>query len=203
MSDADGPVAAVVLAAGQSRRMGQPKLLLPWGDSTVLGETLRQTQGARVRPIVVVTGHAAEAVAAIARVAGCEVRHNSDYATGEMLSSLQVGLHTLPLETHGVLVILADQPLVTSATLNSLIDAFEQGLGTIIAPTYAGQTGNPVLIGRRWWAELLALPPGERPRRLLLRHPAAVYHLPLDTPSILVDLDDRAAYEQWRPANAV
>lgn len=198
MADAAG-VAAVVLAAGQSRRMGRPKLLLPWGDTTVLGETLRQTCAARARPIVVVTGHSAEAVAAIAQAAGCQSVYNPDHAAGEMLSSLQVGLRALPPETRGALVILADQPLVTDAILNSLIEAFEQGRGAIIAPIFDGQMGNPVLIGQQFWPELLAAPIGSRPRAVLTAHPEAVCYLPAASEAVLCDLDDPETYRRLRP----
>ena len=193
-------VAAIVLAAGESRRMGRPKLLLPWGDTTVLGQTLRHVRAARVTPVVVVTGHLAEPIAELARAAGCAVCHNPAYAAGEMLSSLQAGLRCLPAEACGALVVLGDQPLVTAATLNAIVDVFEENRGEIIVPVFQGQAGNPVLIGRISWPELLALPAGSRPRALLERQPNAVYHLTVDTEAILIDLDDPASYARWRPS---
>ncbi len=200
MDNINNPLAAVVLAAGRSQRMGQPKLLLPWGDTTVLGQTLRQLKQAAVREIVVVVGHQARATTAIALAAGCRPVFNPHYAAGEMLSSLQTGIRQLAAGVEGALVALADQPLLQQETVAALLEAWVAGRGSLIAPEYDGQTGHPVVIGRQHFAALLALPASGRPRDLFQHHPQAVYRLPVDTPSILIDLDTPEAYARWRPA---
>lgn len=180
--------------------MGVSKLLLPWGETTVLGQTLTHLQESKVDEILLVSGHQAEKVAAIAQAFEVEVVHNEAYAEGEMLSSLQVGVDHLSADVDAALVILADQPLVRPEVIDRLLAAYEAGKGELIAPTYEGTRGNPVLIGRPYFAELLALPWGQAPRELLRRHPAALYLLPVESSTILQDLDRPEQYQHHRPA---
>ena len=179
--------------------MGRPKQLLPWGQSTLLEQTLRNVRNSRLRRMIVVTGYRAADVAAIARRAGAAVVHNPEYAEGEMLSSLQVAVARLPARCQAVLVMLADQPLVEPQTIDRLLAAYEEGRAQLIAPTYKGRRGNPVLIGRPYFAELLALPRGAAPRDLLQRHPDALQLVAGDSQSVLVDIDRPADYEKHRP----
>lgn len=179
--------------------MGVPKLLLPWGDTTVLGHTLHQLQQSAVDDTLLVSGHRAEEIATIAETHRVEVVHNPAYAEGEMLSSLQVGLRHLPEETAAVLVVLADQPLIGPQTINRLLAAYAEGQGDLIAPTYQGIRGNPVLIGRPYFDELLALPQGDAPRTLLRRHRNHLHLVPVESEAILQDLDRPEDYERYRP----
>lgn len=192
-------VVAVVLAAGSANRMGRAKQLLPWGRRTILEQTLQNVRRSRIKHIVVVTGYRAQEVAALARRAGATVLHNENYQEGEMLSSLQVAVARLPSGCQGVLVMLADQPLVEPQTIDRLLSAFRQGRGQIIAPSFEGRRGNPVLIGRPYFEELLALPVGAAPRDLLRRHPDALHLVPVESDSVLVDIDRPADYKHHRP----
>jgi molybdenum cofactor cytidylyltransferase len=190
-------ITAVILAAGGSSRMGHPKLLLPWGKTTVLGRTIGNVQDSAVFDSLVVTGAQVEGVAGIAHGAGLPTLFNERYATGEMLSSLQTAVHQLPPQIEAVLVMLGDQPLVEPQIIDLILTAFWQGKGEIIAPQYGSRRGNPVLIGRRYFEELLALPPGAAPRDLLKKH--AAHLVPVDSESVLLDIDDPAEYERLRP----
>lgn len=192
-------VTALILAAGESRRMGAPKLLLPWGDTTVLGHTLRQVHQSRVDDMLLISGHRAQEIAAVAEALGVDVVHNPAYAEGEMLSSVQVGLRHVPEATAAILVVLADQPLVGPPIIDQLLSAFAAGKGDLIAPTYQGLRGNPVLIGRRYFDELLALPRGDAPRTLLRRHRDHLHLVPVESATILQDLDRPEDYERHRP----
>lgn len=200
MQPGDAAICAIILAAGSSRRMAAPKLLLPWGDRSVLGATLRQVAASRVARQLVVTGAYHAAVAALAAAAGVPHVHNPDHAQGEMLSSLQVGLRALGDECAGALVVLGDMPLVQPATIDALIDAFAAGVGTIIVPHYRGQRGHPVLFSRAHFAALLALPPGGAPRDVVVAHPQVRHEVAVDDPGVTIDLDDPAVYARWRPA---
>jgi molybdenum cofactor cytidylyltransferase len=193
-------VTAVILAAGQGKRMGETKQLLPWGNTTVLGQTIQNAQQTAVYQHLVITGHQADAVNQIARAAGAKTLHNSDYAAGEMLSSLQTAIRGLDENVTAVLVILADQPMAQPETMDLLLNAYWQGDGDLIAPTFQGKRGNPVLIGRRYFAELLALPPGDAPRTLLRRHANELHLVDVPTDDILRDLDSPAQYDRERRA---
>ena len=192
-------VTAVILAAGRSTRMGANKLLLSWGTGTVLGQTVQNALASDVSDVLVVTGHEAEAVTAVAQAAGVNTLHNPAAAQGgEMITSLQAALRQLPDEVTAVLVILGDQPMVLPETLNRVLHAYYQGAGDLIAPVYQGQRGNPVLIGRRYFGELLALPPTAAPRDVLRRHAHALHLVEIDTPAILQDLDSPEDYQRWQ-----
>lgn len=192
-------IAGVILAAGAGRRMGRPKQLLPWGDTTVLGQTIRNAQHSRLDSLLVVTGFAAPAVAAAAAQQGVPVVDNPDYAAGEMLSSVQTAVAALPPEVHGALILLADQPFVGPGIIDALRDAFDAGLGTIVAPAFDGRRGNPVLIGRTHFPALLALPHGAAPRDLLAVRQADIHLVAVDDEAVLRDLDRPEEYERWRP----
>jgi probable selenium-dependent hydroxylase accessory protein YqeC len=190
-------VTAVVLAAGEARRMGRTKQLLPWGDTTVLGRTLRNLQQSAVHDIVVVTGHEAEKVAAVSAAAGVASVHNPNFVLGEMLSSLQVAVRQLAPSRAAVLVVLADQPLIGPETIDRILHAYWQGKGHLVAPVHRGRRGNPVLIDRAFFAALLALPPGAAPRDLLRQYRHQLHLVEVASDNILRDLDLPADYERW------
>lgn len=194
-----GRLTAVVLAAGESKRMGQTKQLLPWGNTTVLGQVLQNLNASTIHDTLVISGHDAEAIEAIARAEATNAIRNTQYASGEMISSLQTAVSQLPANTEAILVMLADQPLVTPAIIDHILTAYRQGQGDIIAPVYDGQRGNPVLISRRFFAELLELPDGSAPRDLLKQHPEAIHLIEAGDNSVLIDLDNEDTYTRWKP----
>jgi len=201
-AQADDPVVevrqrtmAIVLAAGMSRRMGQPKVLLPWGDQTVLERILSQLIGS-VDETVVITGAQRQAVEALARRAGATPIHNPDYAAGEMLSSLQVGLRALiERGAAGALAVLADQPMVRARTVHHIIQAYAQTQKGLVAPSHNMRRGHPILIDRRYWQALLDLPPGSAPRDVINRHPDDIAYVDADD-SVLRDIDTLEAYRE-------
>jgi molybdenum cofactor cytidylyltransferase len=191
-------VAAVVLAAGESRRMGRNKLLLPWSDTTVLGRTLDNVTAAGVFETVIVTGHERESVIRIVTPSGLPTIHNTDYANG-MLSSVQAAVRQLPPHVSAALVVLGDQPMVPPAVLDRLLSAYAATPRGLVAPTFNGRRGNPVLIDRRHFAELLALPAEAAPRVLLQNHRDDVLSVAVNSEAILHDLDQPQEYERHRP----
>ncbi len=189
---------AVVLAAGEASRMGRNKLALPWGEGTVLGQTLATLQDAGLADILVVTGNEAAHASDIANRAGAPSIHHPHYKRG-MLSSLQAGVDALPAACAAVLVVLGDQPMVASSTIRQLVEAWQQHDAGLVAPVYDQQRGNPVLIARRHFAELLALPEGAAPRDLVRRHADDLLLVPVSDPAIHRDLDRPDDYLRWRP----
>lgn len=192
-------ITAVVLAAGQAKRMGQTKQLLPWGKTTVLGQTIHNLKQTAVHNICLVSGHEADKIEVLAAAEGIYTIRNAQYASTEMITSLQTAVRQLPPHVTAVLVILADQPMVQPAIIDQILAAYWQGQSDLIAPVYEGQRGNPVLIGRAYFKELLNLSPNDAPRTLLHRHPDKLYLLPVESDTILRDLDNPEQYEQERP----
>jgi molybdenum cofactor cytidylyltransferase len=193
------PIGAVVLAAGMSRRMGQPKVLLPWaGRRTIIDHILEQLILARVDHIVAVTGHRHADVAARAAAMGVAAVFNPGYAEGEMLSSLKAGLSALPPQTAAALVVLGDQPRLQPRVVSQVMMAYAEGRGAIIAPSYQMRRGHPILIDRRFWPEILALPLDGSLRALLNTYASEIAYVEVDTDSVLRDVDTPDDYSEER-----
>lgn len=191
-------VAAVVLAAGSSSRMGAevPKQLLPWGDSTVIRQVVSTLAGCPLSAVRVVTGYLSDRVRQELVGIPAQVIYNPDFAAGEMLSSLQEGVRALGDEIGACLVVLADQPWLEREVVEALLDAYAAGPAGIVAPAFQGRRGHPVLIDRRHWPELLALGPGLAPRELLSRQAADTRLVPVQTDLVLRDMDTLDEYRR-------
>lgn len=192
-------VGAVVLAAGMSRRMGQPKVLMPWtARKTILEHILEQLLLARVPHVTVVTGHRAGEVVALAKRAGVKDVHNPDYARGEMLSSLKAGLAAMPSHVAAALVVLGDQPRIQARVVSQVLTGYAEGVGDIIAPSYQRRRGHPILIDRRYWKEIMALPEDGSLRTIMERYKDRIGYVNVDTDSILGDVDTPDEYREER-----
>jgi molybdenum cofactor cytidylyltransferase len=168
-------VAAIILAAGQSRRMGGPnKLLARFDGEPLIRRMAERATASEADPVVVVTGHRAEDISAALQ--GLDVRTvpNPDFAEG-LATSLKVGLQAVPEEAGGALVLLADMPEITTAIIDRLIDAFRARSGpAIVLPTVDGKRGNPVLWSRAFFPELMTVTGDTGARHILARHEEAV-----------------------------
>jgi molybdenum cofactor cytidylyltransferase len=191
-------VTAVIPAAGQSTRMGRNKLLLPWGRTTVLEQTLANIAASAVHNVIVVTGYDPEPVTALATAAGVPVLHNPGYAAG-MITSIQTAVRQIDPAVAAVLVVLGDQPLVGPDVIDTLLAAYASSPQGLVAPYHNGERGNPVLIDRRYFPELMALPIGSAPRLLLQHHSDDIRKVMVGTPVILYDLDRPEDYDRWKP----
>jgi len=198
-------IAAVVLAAGKSERMGRPKMALPWGDTTVLGQVVATLVHAGLDQVLVVTGGGqVEAEQALSHLPGdwpLRLVFNPDYAAGEMLSSLQAGIASLDERSEAALIVLGDQPQMEARVVRSILGAYRDAGAGLVIPSYAMRRGHPMLVARSLWAELLALRPPQTLRELIQAHEADVLYVTVDTPSVLQDLDTPADYQQHKPLN--
>lgn len=195
-------LATIVLAAGDSRRMGRPKLLLPWGGTTVLGRVVSIYTQAGIPDLLVVTGGVRSLVEEQVRVLAKEfpIRsvHNPGYRKGGMLSSIQTGLKALHLQTQGAIIGLGDQPQIRVETVKALCDAFLLKGKDLVVPTVGNRRGHPWLVSRSLWDEILALPSSATPRDFLNSHTDRVEYI-LGDPSILLDLDTPDDYARYQP----
>ena len=195
-------ISAVLLAAGESKRMGRPKMLLPWGDVTVLGQVISAYRAAGVLDVLVVTGGASEQVTGVAHEHGARTIFNEQFSSGGMLSSLQCGLGLLASEGPGnraALIGLGDQPQVQAGAIRQICETFQRRPAGLIVPSFQMRRGHPWLVERSLWAEILELQPPQSPRDFLNRHAAEILYVEMDTPSILADLDTPQDYQSSRP----
>ncbi|MBN1826503.1 MAG: nucleotidyltransferase family protein [Candidatus Eisenbacteria bacterium] len=194
----DGPLAAVILAAGRSSRMGRMKALLPLSGSTVLGLAIRACRDGGFGPIHVVVGHRAAEVAPAAG-AGVKIVENSRYDEGQ-LTSLQAGIRSLPANVAGALVSPVDHPLVTGRETALLAAAFrgERERRRIFVPFFAGREGRPYLVDRALFPLFLELPAGAPGRRVVWDHPDWVRPVDVESDAVLIDIDTPGDYERVR-----
>ena len=195
-------ISAVILAAGESRRMGQPKLLMPWGRTNVLGQVVTTVSTAGVSDILIVTGAVHELiedrVAELAKTYPVRTTYNPDYDQDGMLSSIKAGLTALGTRTHAALIALGDQPQVRQETVMNICTAYLKTKAALVIPSFENQRGHPWLAGCSLWDEILALPRSATPRHFLDDHAGQVEYIPADN-SILQDLDTPEDYSRLRP----
>ena len=183
-------VAAVVLAAGRSTRMGAVnKMLAEIGGRPLVRIAAEQALASRASPVIVVTGHERERVEAA--LAGLAVRfvHNPDYADG-LGTSLKSGIGAVPDESDGAVVCLGDMPQVDSGLIDKLLAAFDPARGAlVVVPSIDGRRGNPVVWARRFFAELMAVTGDIGARHLIGQYAEAVVEVPLKGEAALTDVD--------------
>lgn len=191
-------IGAIVLAGGQSVRMGQPKVLLPWGNNTIIEHITDQLIRSRLNHINVITGYYADEIKTVVKPLGVKVVHNRAYKTGEMLSSLKAGLRTMPDNVAATLIVLGDQPRIQPKVIYQLLSAYARGAGDLLIPSYKSQHGYPILIGRQYWAEILKLRRTHTIEDVLASHSDKITMIKVDTDSILRDVDTLEDYRQER-----
>lgn len=179
---------AILLAAGESRRMGFPKPLLKIGNQTFVEKLARAMLSAADRLIVVVGAHGDRVRPAIPRDPRITVVENPEWLRGQ-LSSIKAGLRSLDPGDEAVIVHLTDHPTVTAATFAAVADAWRASRKPIVIARHGGRRGHPVLFDRSVFAELLAAPEDQGARAVVNADPARVHYVEVNDPGITLDLD--------------
>jgi molybdenum cofactor cytidylyltransferase len=186
-------VAGIILAAGASQRMGQPKPLLLWRGKSFICHVARTALDAGLAPVVIVIGaHADEVRSALADLP-VEIVYNPNWAEGQS-TSVQAGLQSLPPETDAAIFLLADQPHIPAALVRALLEQHVQTRAPIVAPLIGEQRGNPVLFDRSTFPDLMSLHGDAGGRLIFSRYPAA--YVPWHDPNLLLDVDTLEDYER-------
>jgi CTP:molybdopterin cytidylyltransferase MocA len=177
-------IAAVVLSAGKSERMGSPKALLRFGGRTFLGRILDAIGQSRIAETVVVVGHHRDAIQAAAP--SLSIVYNPNYEQG-MSTSVQAGLRALPAGVTGAAVFLVDHPLIDSTTIDALIEKLQPG--HIVLPVHNGRRGHPVVFAADLFEEILQLSPAQGLNTVVRRDSRRIIEAPVKASGILVDID--------------
>ncbi len=194
-------VSAVVLSAGMSTRMGKTKQLLPMGENTLLGHALENLRKTRVDEIVLVLGFAAETIREQLLLGDVKVVINEGFQQG-MGSSLGVGLSGVDARAEAALIVLADQPFVQPATIDRLIEQYRRSRPSILIPLYKGFRGNPVLLDRSVFGEVMSLRGEVGCRAIFGSHAENILKVPVEDIGILLDVDTCEDLEKFQQAHA-
>jgi molybdenum cofactor cytidylyltransferase len=185
---------AIVLAAGESRRMGSPKMVLPYQGMTIIGKVLDNILASNVEKVVAVLGGHKEVILEVIRVLPVMHCYNDHYIDG-MFTSVQCGFRFLPDGFRAAIVFLGDQPMAETIVINRLIEAYNVSDKGIAIPVYENQRGHPLLIDQKYRNEIISLDEPDGLRGFLRRHPDDILEVNTISPSILKDIDTREEYD--------
>jgi len=186
-------VSAILLAAGESKRMGQSKQLMPFGETTILEQAVDNLINSTVSETIVVLGHRAEEVMNVITSKPVKIVINPDYQQG-MSTSIIAGLDLVDSGTRAVMIALGDQPFVDSQTINSIIEAFVVSDKGIAIPVYQGRRGHPVIFAIGYKGELLRLKGDIGGREIIDQHPDDVLEVAVSCKGVCVDIDTVDSY---------
>jgi len=184
---------AIVLAAGESKRMGTPKMLLPYNDVTIIEQVIRNLMDANVDRVVVVVGAGKEEIMKVTRRYDVFHCYNENYKSG-MLSSVKCGFYSLPEGCLAALIMPGDQPMTGPGEINRVISSFLENDRGLIMAVHNGKRGHPLIVDMKYLEEVLSLPEEAGLRALAERHPDDVLESDTDDPSVLRDIDTQEDY---------
>jgi molybdenum cofactor cytidylyltransferase len=185
-------IEAILLAAGESRRMGYPKPLLRVGDDSFIVRTSALALGVASRLVIVLGAHAERVRPAVGPDSRIIMVENPNFNRGQ-LSSLKIGLaEVIAGGADAVVVHLADHPLVAPATFRALVDEYRKSASPIVVARYNGRRGHPVLFDRATFADLMAAPEDQGARVVVNADAARVRYVDVDDPGVVLDLDTPA-----------
>lgn len=188
-------ISAVVLAAGKSKRMGQAKLFLPWGNTTVIGKVIDELVKAGVDHLYVVVGSNKEELPALLSGYSIEYIFNPEYANDEMIISVKMGLSKIHDESTAALIVLGDQPQIEANIIRSIVDSYKLTGKKIVVPSFQMHRGHPWLIDRSLWEEIYNLETGKTLRDYLKQNQDNILYIETNSSCILQDLDTPEDYK--------
>ena len=189
-------ISGIILAAGLSTRMGEPKQLLPFRDSTIIETVIDNLLGSKLSEVIVVVGHEAEKIQTRIQHKPVKIVFNPDYQDG-MLTSAQYGVGSISASADAFAMTLVDLPLITPDLVDMVIDAYVQAEGGIAVPSYNYRRGHPVIFDRRYADDILGLDGNSGGvRSLYKKYADDIHYVTVDTDRVLTDIDYRKDYEE-------
>ena len=196
MTDQHPRIAAIVLAAGMSTRMGSDKLLTMLEAETLIRRVVRSVETSRANPVLVVTGHDDKAICEALASANASIVHNPDFRDG-LSTSLRTGIRAVG-ECDGAIILLGDMPAISSSLINRMIATFDPKKGrAICVAAYNGRRGNPVLFDRRFFPELQTISGDIGARDIVAKHACLVCEIEADDDGCLTDIDSPEDLERF------
>lgn len=189
-------ISAIFLAAGESKRMGKPKLLLPFNDSTILEQSVDNLLNSRVDEVIVVVGNRAREMTEKLAKRPVKIVVNPAYREG-MSTSIVKGLSMVDRKTLAIMLVLADQPLIDKETINKLIETFLSHDKGIAIPAYQGKRGHPIIFSAKYKEKLQELKGDAGGRQIIRGHPDDVLEVAVNSPSINIDIDTPENYHSY------
>ena len=186
-------ISVVILAAGESTRMGQPKMLLPFSGSTIIETVVRTALASSADEVAVVLGAGADNVRGAVAHLPVSLALNTEYRLG-MLSSIQCGVRSLRPDAGAAVIMLGDQPTIPVEVVDRVIDAWRSGGNSLVLPVMHGRRGHPLLVDLRLRDELLGLDHALGMRALVDAHESDLLEVEVDTPAVLKDVDTPEDY---------
>ena len=188
-------IVGILLSAGESRRMGTPKQLLPWGKTTVLQRVIDSASASRLERVLLILGYRADEMANRITVSSkTSILVNRNFRDG-MSSSVRCGIQNAPSDAEAFMLLLGDQPLVDAHTIDRLIDSYRMVGQGIVIPVYGGRRGHPVIFDSRYRTELLSIS-DQGAREVVNRHAGDIFEVRMDSPNILADMDTPQDYQE-------
>lgn len=186
-------ISAILLAAGESRRMGDFKQLLPFGSTTIIDCAITALVDAGVDELIVVVGHRAQDLRAHLARQAVKIVYNEAYRAG-MTGSVQKGLGALDPAATAAIIALVDQPRVEAEIIVKLIESYRQTGALIVKPQYQGRSGHPIIIDMKLKAEIMALTPDQGLNQVTRAHAAETVYVPVASSSVVEDIDTPEDY---------
>ena len=187
-------VSAILLAAGESKRMGKPKQLMPFGQSIIVEQAINNLLNSAVNEIIVVLGYRAEEIVKTIAAKPVKIAINPDYRQG-MSTSIITGLNLIDNKAQAVMLALGDQPFVSSQIINQLIAEFHHHNKGIAIPTYHAKRGHPIIFAIKYKRKLLELTGDIGARQIIKDHPEDVLEVAVDSESVISDIDTKSDYQ--------
>ena len=192
-------ITAIVLAAGLSRRMGQPKMLLRWGAKTVIEQVVGTLRESGIKDVIVVAGALYDEISNRLKDQKIHVVFNPSYANGEMIDSLQTGLSHVLVKSTDVMVVLGDQPFLNKQTLGSLINASDKTGKQIVMPSIQNKRGHPWIIKEPIWNEIRNIKKPATLRDFIRQHEPEIEYVLVEDDGIIRDMDTPEEYKRLKP----